>query len=151
METNGIHRPDPENSHAPYFPDETIAKCRRDLSRVLKPFPVRTIAKLRMALKHRRISGTASTTDLMGTLAKIQTKSRSEKIILERRRMLYRKIGRSPGHHNDFEFWFLQISGRPTLGKQLSQHRCEFTRMTILWLGSTIKRLKRMKSRPKPK
>lgn len=149
METNGIHRPDPENSHTPYFPDETIAKCRRDLTRVLKPFAARTIVKLRTALKNRQVSGMASKSDLIGTLAQIQTKSRSEKVILEKRIALYKKIGRRPGRHNDFEFWFMQISGKPTLGKHVTQHKCIFTEITVAWLTSIIKHLKQTQLRNK--
>jgi hypothetical protein len=138
MKSNRVHRPNPENLFTPYFDDETIKKCRNDLEKVLEHFSDDEIRKLCKALLEREVDGPFTKSDLMGTFASfkigfdIDVATRDEQIT-EKRREMYARINRTPGPLYDFEYWFLQISGKPSLGKGVSDHRCVFSEMTISW------------------
>jgi hypothetical protein len=140
MQTNGLHQPNPKNSLEPYFPKATVRKCGKDVRQVLGHFPTSIIEALIAELKKRAVSGSFAHTDLLGTLARILTNSSEKDVILEKRKVLYSKIGRpcSTEYRQNFEWWFAQVSGRPSLGDNVSKHRCRFTEITTHWCREVI-------------
>ena len=62
-----------------------------------------------------------------------------EKINAEREK-LYLECHRTPGNHNDFEYWFFQICGRQRIGNDSILKYCIFTEYTIVWCTEEIKR-----------
>ncbi|OHA16432.1 MAG: hypothetical protein A3C79_02300 [Candidatus Taylorbacteria bacterium RIFCSPHIGHO2_02_FULL_45_28] len=132
MQTNNIHGPDPKNTFAPYFSPELKKACKRDMELVLAHFPNQTISELIVAIRRRACDGAFAESDLLGTIVKINGSTGKDNI-LRKRTELYQLVGRTPGNHNHFQYWFFQVSGRPSLGTRTASSHCVFGEITISW------------------
>src|SRR3989338_9089178 len=128
MQTNNIHGPDPKNTFAPYFSPELKKACKRDMELVLAHFPNQTISELIVAIRRRACDGAFAESDLLGTIVKINGSTGKDNI-LRKRTELYQLVGRTPGNHNHFQYWFFQVSGRPSLGTRTAVANASLERL----------------------
>lgn len=116
-----IYCPQPE-LHQPYFPNESVAKCEKDVKRILQVLPYKAAAHLKECLLRGRINGAFKRTDLFAVLSEALTITREELLNSLGYKPFYDKARREMLKYLEMTdgeplspagYWFLQIGPLP--------------------------------------